>query len=114
MATNNKAVVVCCDDLSINSYDLRSGARILPPLIIEDTASALCLSDSGSCMVLTKTGLLHLWDIEKKCCVISRASVRCLLSKKGKKRYMLNIYSSRSKENCEQDNQCINFHSSFA
>lgn len=58
---------------------------MLPPLIIEDVASALCLSESGHCMVLTKTGLFHMWNIEKKKCVINRASVRCLLSKKGKK-----------------------------
>lgn len=83
VATNRQAVVVCCDDLNINSYNLKSGARILPPLIIEDLASTLCLSDNGVCLVLTKTGLLHMWDMETKKCIISRASVRCLLSKKG-------------------------------
>lgn len=79
-----KVIVVCCDDLSINTYNLKSGARILPPIIIEDLAASLCVSEKGYCMVLTRTGLLNMWDLEKCTNVINRASIRSLLNKKGK------------------------------
>lgn len=79
-----KMLVACCEDMSVNSYDLKSGARVLPPIVIEDMVSSLCVSEKGHCMVLTRTGLLHMWDLEKRSNVINRASVRSLLSRKGK------------------------------
>lgn len=83
IAANMKMLVACCEDLSINSYNLKSGAKVLPPIIIEDMVSSLCISEKGHCMVLTRTGLLHMWDLEKCTNVINRASIRSLLSKKG-------------------------------
>lgn len=78
-----KVLIACCDDLSINTYNLKSGARVLPPIIIEDLVASLCVSEKGYCMVLTRTGLLHMWDLEKRTNVINRASIRSLLSRKG-------------------------------
>lgn len=86
IAANMKVLVACCDDLSINSYDLKSGAKVLPPIIVEDLVSSICISEKGHCMVLTRTGLLHMWDLEKRMNVINRASIRSLLSRKGKKK----------------------------
>lgn len=77
-------LIACCDDHSINTYNLKSGAKVLPPIIIEDLVASLCLSEKGYCMVLTRTGLLHMWDLEKCTNVINRASIRSLLSRKGK------------------------------
>lgn len=78
-----KVLIACCDDLSINVYNLKSGARVLPPVVVEDLVACLCVSEKGHCMVLTRTGLLHMWDLEKCTNVINRASLRSLLNKKG-------------------------------
>ncbi|XP_017768816.1 PREDICTED: protein HIRA homolog [Nicrophorus vespilloides] len=80
---NRRLIVACCEDLSINTYEIKCGARPLPPLLIEDVASALCLSDSGICMVLTKTGLLHMWNIDLGKSILNRISLRSLLSNKA-------------------------------
>lgn len=79
-----KVLIACCDDFSINTYNLKSGARVLPPIIIEDLAASLGVSEKGYCMVLTRTGLLYMWDLEKCTNVINRASIRSLLNKNGK------------------------------
>lgn len=76
--------MACCEDLTINSYHLKSGSRVLPPLLIEDVAAALRLTDAGICLVLTKTGLLHMWNIELKKSILNRISIRSLLANKGK------------------------------
>ncbi|KAL3282900.1 hypothetical protein HHI36_006058 [Cryptolaemus montrouzieri] len=81
-AVNRKLIVACCEDLTINTYDIKSGARPLPPLLIEDLVSSLSLSKDCYCLVLTKTGLVHMWDLSKGKSVISRVSVRSLLTGK--------------------------------
>nr|CAI5830793.1 unnamed protein product [Callosobruchus analis] len=73
VAANRKKIVACCEDLSINCYDLKS----------EDLVSSLSISQEGHCLVLTKTGLLHMWHLEDAKNIISRVSVRSLLSGKG-------------------------------
>lgn len=83
IAANRKFIVACCEDLTINCYNLKSGARPLPPLLIEDLVSSLSLSQSGYCLVLTKTGLLHMWNFDVGKNILSRISVRCLLTGKG-------------------------------
>lgn len=83
IAANRKCIVACCEDLTINCYTLKSGARALPPLLIEDLVSSLSLSQSGYCLVLTKTGLIHMWNFDTPKNVLSRVSVRSLLSGKG-------------------------------
>ncbi|XP_060535243.1 protein HIRA homolog [Cylas formicarius] len=82
IGSNRTTIVACCEDLTLNCYDLATGARPLPPLLVEDLVSALSLSDSGLLLVLTKTGLLHMWDLRKGRSVLSRASVRSLLAGK--------------------------------
>lgn len=79
---NRKYIVACCEDLSINCYYVKSGARLLPPLLVEDVVSVLCLSDNGTCLILTKTGLLHMWKLEIAKSILSRVSIRSLLSNK--------------------------------
>lgn len=79
LATNRKLLVACCEDLTVNTYDLKSGARSLPPLLIEDLVSCLSLSEKGHLLVLTKTGLMHMWDLCQSKSVLNRVSVRCLL-----------------------------------
>ncbi|KAJ8924558.1 hypothetical protein NQ315_000707 [Exocentrus adspersus] len=83
LACNRKIMVACCEDLTINCYDLKSGARPLPPLLIEDVVSSLSLSQNSYCLVLTKTGLLHMWDLQNSESLLSRVSVRSLLTGKG-------------------------------
>ncbi|XP_023310829.1 protein HIRA-like [Anoplophora glabripennis] len=83
MACNRKTIVACCEDLTINCYDLKSGARSLPPLLIEDVVSSLSLSQNSYCLVLTKTGLLHMWDLQNSKSLLTRISVRSLLTGKG-------------------------------
>jgi protein HIRA/HIR1 len=83
VAANKKFIVACCEDLSINCYDIKSGARPLPPIIIEDVVSSISLSQDGHCLVLTKTGLMYMWNFELCKCVLSRISIRSLLSGKG-------------------------------
>lgn len=80
---NRKVVVACCDDCSINVYLIKSGARALPPLLIEDAAACLTLSDTCNCLVLTKTGLMHMWNFDAGKSVLNRVSVRSLLTNKG-------------------------------
>lgn len=62
---------------------IKSGGRVMPTLVIEDLVVGLTLNDSCHCVVLTKTGLIHLWDLQKGASVLNRVSVRSLLSKKG-------------------------------
>lgn len=76
-------MVACCEDLTINCYDLKSGARPLPPLLIEDMVSSLSLSQNSYCLVLTKTGLIHMWDLQNSKSLLSRISVRSLLTGKS-------------------------------
>ncbi|CAH0546433.1 unnamed protein product [Brassicogethes aeneus] len=83
IASNRKMIIACCEDLSINSYDLKNGSRPLPPLLIEDVVSSISLSQEGYCLVLTKTGLMHMWDLEKRKSILTRISVRSLLSGKA-------------------------------
>ncbi|GJQ84164.1 hypothetical protein Trydic_g2841 [Trypoxylus dichotomus] len=80
---NRKLVVVCCEDFSINVFLIKSGARSLPPLLIEDVAASLTLSDNGVCLVLTKTGLIYMWDLEVGRSLLNRVSVRSLLTNKA-------------------------------
>ncbi|KAI4472226.1 member of the hir1 family of wd-repeat protein [Holotrichia oblita] len=80
---NRKVVVACCEDCSINVYFIKSGARALPPLLIEDMAACLTLSDTCNCLVLTKTGLIHMWDFDAGKSVLNRVSVRSLLTNKA-------------------------------
>lgn len=81
-AVNRKMVVACCEDSSINSYDIKSGARVLPSLLVEDAVSALSLSQDCYCLVLTKTGLVHMWNFSSGKSILSRVSVRSLLTNK--------------------------------
>ncbi|CAH1955908.1 unnamed protein product [Acanthoscelides obtectus] len=83
IAANRRKIVACCEDLTINCYDLKSGSRPLPPLLIEDLVSSLSISQEGHCLVLTKTGLIHMWHLESAKNILSRVSVRSLLSGKG-------------------------------
>ncbi|XP_063920642.1 protein HIRA homolog isoform X2 [Zophobas morio] len=83
LAANRKFIVACCEDLSINCYDIKSGARPLPPIIIEDVVSSISLSQNSYCLVLTKTGLLYMWNWENCKSILSRVSIRSLLSGKG-------------------------------
>ncbi|XP_044271848.1 protein HIRA homolog [Tribolium madens] len=83
LAANRKFVVVCCEDLSINCYDIKSGARPLPPIIIEDVVSSISLSQDSHCLVLTKTGLLYMWSFDSCKSILSRISIRSLLNNKG-------------------------------
>lgn len=83
LQNNRKYVVACCEDMSINFYHLKSGARALPPLLLEDAASALCLSETSICLVLTKTGLIHMWNVELGKSLLNRVSIRSLLTHKG-------------------------------
>lgn len=76
-------LVACCDDFSINIYMIKSGARALPPLLIEDVAACLSLSENCNCLVLTKTGLMHMWNLELGKSILNRVSVRSLLTNKG-------------------------------
>lgn len=80
---SRKYIVACCEDLSINFYHIKSGARVLPQMLIEDAVSALCLSDNSVCLVLTKTGLIHMWNIEIGKSLLNRVSIRSLLSNKA-------------------------------
>ncbi|KAK9878470.1 hypothetical protein WA026_022112 [Henosepilachna vigintioctopunctata] len=82
-AVNRKVIVACCEDLTINTYDIKSGARPLPQLLIEDLISSLSLSQDCHCLVLTKTGLVHMWDLLHRKSVLSRLSVRSLLTSKA-------------------------------
>lgn len=83
VAGNRKFIVACCEDLSINCYDIKSGARPLPPIIIEDVVSSISLSQDSHCLVLTKTGLLYMWSFESCKSILSRISIRSLLNNKG-------------------------------
>ncbi|XP_076271672.1 histone cell cycle regulator-like protein isoform X2 [Rhynchophorus ferrugineus] len=79
IGSNRKLLVACCEDLTINTYDIKSGARALPPLLIEDLVSCLSLSEKGHLLVLTKTGLMHMWNLNEAKSVLNRISVRSLL-----------------------------------
>ncbi|XP_044752723.1 protein HIRA homolog [Coccinella septempunctata] len=81
-AVNRKMVVACCEDSSINTYDIKSGARVLPSLLLEDSVSALSLSQDCYCLVLTKTGLVNMWNFTDGKSILSRISVRSLLTNK--------------------------------
>ncbi|XP_072378444.1 protein HIRA isoform X1 [Diabrotica undecimpunctata] len=83
LAANREMVVACCEDLTLNCYNIKSGARSLPPILIEDLVSSICLSQEGHCLVLTKTGLIHMWDFKTHKNIFSRISVRSLLTGKG-------------------------------
>jgi TUP1-like enhancer of split len=83
LAANRKLLVVCNEDRGINSYCLKSGARALPTLIIEDLSVAVHLSENNHCLVLTRTGLLHMWNFESKKAILNRISIRSLLFNKG-------------------------------
>nr|XP_023016100.1 protein HIRA homolog [Leptinotarsa decemlineata] len=83
LGSNRTTVVACCEDLTINVFDIKTGARPLPPLLIEDLVSSLSLSLGGLCLVLTKTGLMHMWDLRNRKSILCRVSVRSLLSGKG-------------------------------
>ncbi|CAG9862092.1 unnamed protein product [Phyllotreta striolata] len=83
LAANRKMIVACCEDLTINCYDIRTGTRIMSPILIEDLVSSVCLTQEGRCLVLTKTGLIHMWDLEAQKNILSRVSVRGLLTGKG-------------------------------
>ncbi|CAG9818845.1 unnamed protein product [Phaedon cochleariae] len=83
VASNRSMIVASCEDSTIHCYDLKSGARPIPTILIEDLVSSLSLSQTGYCLVLTKTGLLHMWDFKKPKNILSRISVRSLLSGKG-------------------------------
>lgn len=82
-AVNRKLIVACCDDFTINTYDIKSSARPLPALQIEDQVSSLSLSQDSYCLVLTKTGLVHMWDLLIGKSILSRLSVRSLLTGKN-------------------------------
>lgn len=83
VAANRKLIVVCCEDLTVNCFLVKSGARTLPSLLIEDLAVSLTLTESCQCLILTKTGLLHMWDFESQKSILNRISLRSLLSSKG-------------------------------
>lgn len=83
IASNRKLVIACCEDLTINIYDIKTGARTFPALLIEDAVSCTSLSQAGYLMVLTKTGLMYLWDLANSKNVLHRVSVRSLLTGKG-------------------------------
>lgn len=83
VSSSRKYVVACCEDFSVNIYKVNSGARALPPLLIEDTAAAVCQSDTDKCLVLTKTGLLHMWKIDTQTSLLNRVSLRNLLTNKA-------------------------------
>ncbi|XP_066138243.1 protein HIRA [Euwallacea fornicatus] len=80
VASNRKCVVACCEDLSINIYDIKTGARLSPALLIDDVVSCMSLSQAGFLLVLTKTGLLYLWDLTATKSILNRISVRSLLT----------------------------------
>ncbi|GLV43884.1 hira [Carabus blaptoides fortunei] len=79
VAANRKIMIACCQDMSLNCYKITTGARSLPPLLLEDSVVSLCLSEKSLCLVLTATGLLHLWDFDSSKSVLSRVSIRSLL-----------------------------------
>jgi len=83
IASNRKFVIACCEDLTINIYDIKTGARTLPALLIESAVSCTSLSQAGYLMVLTRTGLMYLWDLINSKNVLHRVSVRSLLIGKG-------------------------------
>ncbi|KAK4876707.1 hypothetical protein RN001_009213 [Aquatica leii] len=83
VAANRKLIIVCCDDMTINCFLVKSGARALPSILIEDLAVCICISECSCCLVLTRTGLIHMWDLENEKSILNRISVRSLLSNKG-------------------------------
>ncbi|KAB0796937.1 hypothetical protein PPYR_10998 [Photinus pyralis] len=83
VAANRKFVVVCCDDMTVNCFFVKSGSKVFPSLLIEDSAVSICISECCHCLVLTKTGLLHMWDLENEKSILSRISLRSLLSNKA-------------------------------
>lgn len=80
IAGNRKLLAVSCQDRSLNCYKLATGARCLPPLLLDDAIVSLYLSDKNMCLILTSTGFLYLWDLEISKALLSRISIRSLLS----------------------------------
>lgn len=85
IAANRKLIIACCEDFTINCFLVKSGARAWPLLLIEDLAVSLCVNDESICLVLTKTGLVHMWNFENGKSILNRVSLRSLLSNKGKR-----------------------------
>lgn len=83
IAGNRKLLAVSCQDRSLNCYKLATGARCLPPLLLDDAIVSLYLSDKNMCLILTSTGFLYLWDLEISKALLSRISIRSLLSNTG-------------------------------
>lgn len=83
VASNRKFVIACCEDFTVNIYDIKTGARPLPPLLVEDLVSCLSLTQVGHLLILTKTGLMYMWDLSNTRCVLNRVSVRSLLTGKA-------------------------------
>ncbi|KAF5276450.1 hypothetical protein FQA39_LY06519 [Lamprigera yunnana] len=83
VAANRKLIIVCCDDMTINCFLVKSGARALPSLLIEDLAVLICVTECNHCLVLTRTGLIHMWNLDKEQSILNRVSVRNLLSNKA-------------------------------
>ncbi|XP_050301277.1 protein HIRA homolog isoform X2 [Anthonomus grandis grandis] len=80
IGSTRKYVVACCEDCTINIYDIKCGARLTPPLLIDDLVCCTSLSQAGFLLVLTKTGLMYLWDLNSKKSILNRISIRSLLS----------------------------------
>ncbi|XP_018336121.1 protein HIRA homolog [Agrilus planipennis] len=80
LASNLHVVIACCEDLSMNCFNIKSGARTLPSLHIEDLVVSLSLTENSNCLVLTRTGLLYMWDLQKAKALVNRVSVRSLIS----------------------------------
>lgn len=83
IAANRKVIIACCDDLTINCYYVKSSARAWPSITIEDLVVSLSLTEESMCLVLTKTGLMHLWDFESRKSLLNRISIRSLLTNKA-------------------------------
>lgn len=56
----------------------------MPPLILEDPAVSLSISENSICLIMTSTGLIYMWNLENSKCILSRISVRSLLSNNSK------------------------------
>lgn len=80
---NSEFIVACCDDYSINCYRTKSGARALPAMIMEATAAAISLNDTGKCLLLTRLGTIYLWDLHEQISLLNKVSIRGLLVHKA-------------------------------
>ncbi|RZF35957.1 hypothetical protein LSTR_LSTR005370 [Laodelphax striatellus] len=77
---DTKVLCIACKDRTLHIMDTNNGSHLLPPLALPSPASRLVFSPTSNCLLcLTICGRISVWNLNKKCNIITSQSIAPVL-----------------------------------